>query len=679
MGTNLGKTLLVLQPPLGMDRLPAALDGYRSDHTRVLSFLSDGSETEKFLSLIRQAGFAKSEVILLADLYDNALRQTRDRYVDFMGKWPETFRRNGKNFKELFIHNRTISLWWFTAFSMKSSETSPIIGILMRLKMVEELLAGDKFDRCILLGGDTVFARLLEELSYSKGCTCVCLGPKPQRFSFRNTVLWHVKSRIKCFVDIACTKLVLAMFHEQARRLEGQDKRGLVLFSSIYAEGLTLSDGALTDRFYRELPDFINKEGRGLRAAYSNYLYGRFFSSLKLFFGLMKDPKLTGRQGVVFLERYLSWRDLVRHVFDCSIPLRYLVLEAARPFRNSFRYRGMNIFPVVKDELRASFVSACIPRCILTAIGYERFARRNEPLFVFSFLELYNVSKAVYYGVRQSGAATKTIAYQHALIAPMTINYRYNYREIEPAGSQAYVSSMPLPDYFIFQGDAARREVVEWGFPKDRTFLTGSPRYDALSEASARLKRSGRAGSAFPDKKTILVATTYTKKDSDKLARIVAAACDGRKDNALIFKSHPNYDISDSLRALKGRYLLNDCSVQEKPLYELIAQADVLVTTYSTVAAEAIVLGCPVICLAEETEVDQSIFFSIDKDVAIKIRDSRELSKALDVALYDRHRLEGYKKNWERFIESNFFRIDGKAKDRIFHLLNELAGKKANV
>jgi len=72
-------------------------------------------------------------------------------------------------------------------------------------------------------------------------------------------------------------------------------------------------------------------------------------------------------------------------------------------------------------------------------------------------------------------------------------------------------------------------------------------------------------------------------------------------------KSHPNYSVREQLKKKSVRnYVVSDDNI---PSIDM--RADVLVTSYSTTADEAIALNCPAISIDTGALVDMSTFFDI--------------------------------------------------------------------
>lgn len=652
-----------------------------SDNISVLLLANDEDSANRIAKLLEMKGINNFEVLHSYDYLKEAAYKTRDKYVSFIGEWPDRFCKKGRNFKEIFTYNNDLSLWWLTTFAMKNPFKLDVFNTLCRAQIVADIVKSGRFNKCVVLASDRVLSELVRQICEAGDIKFMDMGSCAMRFSIRDTVLWFTLSRLRFLVEICATKLVLHILEIFGRRYaEPEDKKECAIFMTLYLYGLNACGGIPQDRFYGRLPDVLENSRKDIKPLFMPYLYGSYFSSLRLLLQMLRRRDVLKKGGVVFLERYLKWREIFSELFDWRISAHYLALDYDAMFRNSFSYNGINIFRLVRPQLRESFLGSCLARCLLTAKGYERFIQQydKDVKFTFSMLEFYNVSRAIYYISRRSFPRVKTIAYQHALILPMDSSYYFAPSEVDLGFSNAdFVNKTPLPDYIILQGEIARQIITSWGYPAERCILTGSPRYDGLSEVARRRGSLSpdlinyRAG--FPkDKKIAVIATSHLRYESCRIIETVAKAISGRDDIFAIFKPHPVCPMERIARGICSIYNLKNYRVVNDDIGRLISIGDVFISTYSTAATEAFAAGMPVISLSIEGQCIMDVFSDTNSGFIMRVKTAQELNKALDELFSMKNLCEGAGIERKRLVEDIFYRLDGLASERIVKAIEGL-------
>ena len=382
---------------------------------------------------------------------------------------------------------------------------------------------------------------------------------------------------------------------------------------------------------------------------------------------------LAQREQIILLERYLTITDVLAMLFDWRVSGKYLFYDLFdKRFKATFHYDGLNIYHLIRRELRESYVGPGIINCLFLLKAFERLARKRPMKHVISFLEFYPQALAVYAGVKRGNPEITTVAYQHAAVTRMKLWYCSGLSEIAPAQSpgQWGIDTMPSPDVFLCQGSMGEKVILESGYPQDRCFLTGSPRYDHLGGDTKPIidEINGRASLGIPQgKKVILVSTLYSPGDTSYLVRMVAEACSGTDDWFVIFKPHPNYPGENAVVEASRHFSHNNWAVLTNPVQQLIRISDVAVTTYSTTADEAIALGCPVVMVQSDASLSMSTLWEIE--AAPAVGDAKELKSCLETLFQHPRSFDKYRKRWPELVEGTFYRLDGRAKERVTEVL----------
>lgn len=137
--------------------------------------------------------------------------------------------------------------------------------------------------------------------------------------------------------------------------------------------------------------------------------------------------------------------------------------------------------------------------------------------------------------------------------------------------------------YFCVASHGYKDFFIRKGIDPAKIIVTGIPNYDNLADIDA---------AKFPYRNYVLVATsdareTFKVDDRKKFIRRAVEIANGRQ---IIFKPHPNENMERAVREIKegaSQALI----FTEGDIDPMIANCDVLITQYSTVAYTGIVLG----------------------------------------------------------------------------------------
>jgi hypothetical protein len=150
-----------------------------------------------------------------------------------------------------------------------------------------------------------------------------------------------------------------------------------------------------------------------------------------------------------------------------------------------------------------------------------------------------------------------------------------------------------LYDRFCVASDGYREEFIRRGADPERVVTTGIPNFDDCE----RYRKND-----FPHRGYVLAATSDTRETLKSLAtpfaarrarfieKVVRIARERGKQDAIIFKLHPNEDEARE-RALIERLAPGALVFQKGSAEEMIANCDVLVTQWSSVAFVGLALG----------------------------------------------------------------------------------------
>lgn len=596
----------------------------------------------------------------------------REDLVRFTAEWPDRVWQ-GESFKQRFV-DQEVSLWWLTALSEKNNEDRPTFALLCDLELVRTILDSSlgPVSQAVIVTHCPDFYAVCERLLAARGIRV--LGPKPRVLFGRDTIPVLIAQRLRRFVSWSARVLA-------ARRLGRADRAepaetSLVAFYTWYPSQWVRKEGVKVDRYYGDLPNYLSTT-HGVPVVYAASGQG---VSFREHVQALREGRRGGHETprIEFLERHLHVRDVVLAFWGSVAPLRYLWLELAnRQFRQSFMWKGLNCFEILRRDLRVSFLER-IPDHLLVAKQVERFARTWRPRILVTYLELYCHGRAVICGTKRGSPRTVTVGYQHSAITRNKIFYRFEPHELAGAGAPDpdFVNQPPTPDRFAVTGPFGARVLAEGGYPADKAWVIGSPRFDGLRDAAVRTDQTAsrrRELGIEPSRFVVLVTGTIFRDATLHLIEQSLLALRARPQCFALFKFHPfNQRDAGQLQRLAAQHGCTSYRITDVDVHSLLTMADALISSHSATTAEAIAAGVPVINM-RSGYLDLSPLAD-GREAAWEVWDDEGIVGALDDIERRAPQFGRIMANRAAFIDGMFTRLDGRACERFANkLLDVLA------
>lgn len=240
----------------------------------------------------------------------------------------------------------------------------------------------------------------------------------------------------------------------------------------------------------------------------------------------------------------------------------------------------------------------------------------------------------------------KTYALQHGIINEVSSAYMINskYKGI-------------VPELTFLWGDKYKDMLLKGAnvYSDSITKVVGQLRTDLILGYNKKNEKDA-------DKIKILYATQYFKDllipATDMLFKALNLI---NREYEVIIKLHPADEFYEIYNEKIQEYGIKNAKIlKEGDLYELLSWSDVVVSVHSTVVVEGAILNKPSICIRLPKYDDLGGF--IKDGISLGAKDEEELQNYLD-------NLEVYSKNNEfiKYLENNFYKIDGKVNERIMN------------
>lgn len=225
-----------------------------------------------------------------------------------------------------------------------------------------------------------------------------------------------------------------------------------------------------------------------------------------------------------------------------------------------------------------------------------------------------------------------------------------------------------LCDKFIVWGENWKQYMMRnIGYPESMIYIAGQPRTDIIP-VLLREHQKLTTKLSLPDKNIVVFASQPLP---DKMLRERAAfdvfTTMGKMDNVhLVIKLHPaevnDPDYYNKIAAQVG--CTNYSIMFDTDLYLVIASCNLLITISSTVGAETIYFGKPLVIL---DHLNEDLLGYVKQGIAFKATNQSELNGIIRGILSGDLKVDT--EAYTRFIEQNAYRIDGKTSDRILDII----------
>jgi glycosyltransferase involved in cell wall biosynthesis len=342
-------------------------------------------------------------------------------------------------------------------------------------------------------------------------------------------------------------------------------------------------------------------------------------------------------------------------------------------FKRVWTYCGVDLWPVIRDTLTALWAWE-LRQGIRYLVLAERLIADIRPQVVIVASETSLDNKALIAVARHAGIPV--VAAQHGSIPP-TDDYLVDFSADPADFSEGVSKELMFPDRFCISGESTRRTLVEqvgYAFP-DRLVTTGQSRFDPLFSPSRHFNRD-RFCRAFgvDGRKRIVVVGTQTfhiAGNREQFARAVLGALRTCPDITVLIKPH----VIERPGFYRGliRELGIDATVlpASTSMQEALFACDLLITFYSTIAVEAMVLGRPVVTVNLTGAPDPLPFAR--EGAAIGVYHEEDIADAIRRALDDPETRQRMAEAVRRFLPKEIGAEDGRATQRILSLAGDLA------
>ncbi len=295
---------------------------------------------------------------------------------------------------------------------------------------------------------------------------------------------------------------------------------------------------------------------------------------------------------------------------------------------------------------------------LLQYLSFQRLFKRCRHKVITSIDENSPNPKSILDAAKY--AHIKTVGVQHGSIH--YLHPVYMYAEQETAWS-------PFPDLTLLWGEHFKRLLIEQSaYTEEQLVVIGQPRTDFSFDET--FNAMDNAGQFLPPTDAVRVMFASQPQQDPSLRKRAAievlTACGTLRNVELFIKLHPNEDKSYYEELTKTTGVPAIILKNEVNLYYLLNAADIVITCFSTVGAEAVFFRKPLIIL---DHLKQDVLEYAQKKVAIQTTNEAELKAA--IASFIDSGMVYDEEAYASFIKDFAYAIDGKVYERYKEALSD--------
>lgn len=242
---------------------------------------------------------------------------------------------------------------------------------------------------------------------------------------------------------------------------------------------------------------------------------------------------------------------------------------------------------------------------------------------------------------------------------------------VSVAGNKASIVGWESISEIGCYGQQCKDAFSKLGTDQNKLHLTGNLSLDrlvTLSENAAKKNLHRALSTEKTDKEIILVATSRIDVNENKWIAHLVRYCKSRGDCRVVVKIHPSF----SEHAYSNIYTENDKYlfqvIKDADIYDLIVASRACVTDYSTVGAEAVIAGKPLIVMNMTTKKFPANDY-VEMGVATGVTSMNDIDKAFDSILDDGEDSPELQSSIAKFVWAYNHKNDGKAVSRLVDLI----------
>lgn len=560
---------------------------------------NDAILSEDNLVVLWQHAPASAPILSLPALVDASSEALRSEYMEWCGALADV--RVGEKTLAGVLTSQLLgggSFWWTSLIAAHSPIASPAIFDVLKLRALEHVYVSRGCRSLEYLGADTRLAGLLRSWCESLGHDFQWRktedsGPdQPARTHSWIKRLPHPLQALVQLVYFLRKRYLPTLLNRQERPKPLPDASlGIVT----YFPNINMAEarnGRFHSQYWGPLPALVRD--LGLRV---NWIWFYHDSRQMDYRESAAFRQVLNRQEAVTGDRYLLLEDYLTPSRVCAAVWSYVRLAMASshltgiPARFILPGGTLNFFAMLKEEWYSSVrgaeaMSACLYAAAFRGLAETMPAATTRVMYVWENQSWEQSFLRIWKGLRK--APVWAVVHSPSCTSPEDLRTRLGK---DPVGR---LQDREVPDKLIAFGRPAADTLRAWGWPASSIVKAEALRYMQLGG------KYGVERNDLPDRerRLLVVCGIMRSETAFQLALLSSASQLGGLSTyaSVTIKPHPFCPVDDLVATLPFSHPV---TVDQRPLEELFAEADVVFAGNSTSAAiEAAWVGLPLILTA---------------------------------------------------------------------------------
>lgn len=399
---------------------------------------------------------------------------------------------------------------------------------------------------------------------------------------------------------------------------------------------------------------------------------------------------LKGKElSIALLTEQISAKDYLKNLFNSKIKYNCLKQINNSESKKSFKKARYNFYGKYKDFLSKDFIEkkSLLIQALDDKLHYVFNTRFPQLAKNISAVENYLTAMKI----KTVVVPVDVCEYEKTIVSVA------NKLGIPSIVIQHGVSGHPIA-YLPFSaskialwGDVTRQWLLSKGVSSDKLELTGTPRFDIYMNKSGISRSKDRElflEELKLDKncKTILFVTQPTDSNFfpnyhwsfNELMSALTSTIDAVRDIPgvqVIVKLKPGDPYNANIKEILEKYRSENLKIVERiNLCDLIFSIDCMVTGWSTMALEAMIVGRPVICVKIDKKGGEALQNYIDSKAVLAVDNLDALKSDIEAVMNDADLRKRLIENGFKYADKYLFKRDGNSGLRVKESILRLAG-----
>ena len=311
------------------------------------------------------------------------------------------------------------------------------------------------------------------------------------------------------------------------------------------------------------------------------------------------------------------------------------------------------------------------------AIAYFEMARRameiEKPQLVLLAGEHSDSGRAMVAAARLAGVPT--IAVQHGFHSHSNVMY---FKEQSSRAGLDFVHNTPTADKRAMSGTWIKSVLIKhFNYPPSEVVVTGQPRYDILAKANrvfSRKKFCSKFGVDGKNKIVLIVTQPFTFGKRELFLRNVLDGLKTTEGISIVIKPHPAENEEWHRKIAREQAVDTVVLPKSSDTYEALYACDTMITSSSTTALEAMIMGKSVVIADWLNDPWAKPF--VNSGSVISVNDKSQLAAAVRKALHDKQIRKRLAPMIKKFVYEQTYKQDGRATERVVALAKGMIREK---